>query len=374
MHKDKIKWNEQEGNYYFSFYHNGERIFRRSVKWTKSKKHLAAEKLKEICDEIELNNKYITPKSMDDVFDEYIRFKSLSHRQNTINTDKRIYKNHISEYLGSKSIALMKPNDLNKFFEIMISKEYEPGKKYSNNMISKVQSLIQRIFDYAYINDYITKDISRNLPKIKHNRPEKKFNRRYTTIDDVIKVINVLEDPSDKMALTISLYTGMRPSEIFGLNFGDDKGDYFEFDDVYVNETQSMGLTKNGKTRTVAIIKPLRYLLDEYYIWAEKFDYSEDSPLIRIVKRQPKTTIDSHIKQAIKIAEVPTFSWYDLRSTLATNLLISGANPYVVAKNLGHNKTETTDTYAIVSIDEQAEIVNHMLETTEVKEKIKIVD
>lgn len=357
LYKDNIKWSDTDGNWYFSFYHNGTRIHRHSRKWIKSKKYLAEEKLKEICKNLE-ESSVTKPITVNEVFKEFIKFKR--NRPNTVKTLERVYNNHIKDELGSNKIDKVTVKQINLFFTNFLEKRQPNDEYYSNNMISKVQSTLNQIFHYATINDYVVKNIMLHIPVIKHNRVEKKFSRRYTTFENVLQVINKLESPTEQAAIAVSLFTGMRPSEIFGLDFGDDKGTHFTHRQSWDNETKTMGPPKNGIERLVAIPNQLRNILDDYYKALKHYDYIDSSPLIGVYRRYPKSTIDRHVNEAIEALELPKFSWYDLRSTLITDLLKAGTDPYVVAKNAGHDKSETTDTYAIVGVDQQLEAVNNL--------------
>lgn len=362
IYKKSIKWSDTKESWYFSFYHNNRRIYRDSVTWTKSKKYLAEDKLRDVCEKLE-SKPSVTKRTLDQVFDEYVDFRTLSVRENTILANKRVYNKHIKSELGKLEVEGITLVKINNYFKWFLTQTFGDGEYYSNNIISKVQTLLNQVLHYAYINSYTTSNVMQLLPKIKHSRVEEVFSRTHVSFDDVIKVINHLDTPTYKTALSISLYTGMRPSEIFGLNYSDDNNLYFTVNRSYSNETQKMGPPKNGKPRMVPIPNDLRIILDEYYEHTKKLDPTESSPLIGTTKRQAKSTIDRSIKAAIKKADVPNFSWYDLRGTLITDLLESGAQAYVIAKSAGHNKSETTDTYAIVQIEKQAEIINNMLET-----------
>ncbi|WP_159635146.1 tyrosine-type recombinase/integrase [Erysipelothrix anatis] len=357
LYKNNIKWNESNKSWYFSFYHNGDRIRKTSKLWIKSKKHLAEEALELTCETLS-KNMTTTPKTLDDLFEEFMLYKTS--RPNSKETDTRYYRLHIKPYLGYRKVIDIKISDLTRHRNKIINMKKDNGDFYDNATIVKINSILKQIFDYAENFDYVDKNYMRKMAPIKTNRPNSNFSRRFIDYKDVLKVMDELNEPKYRAALAISLYTFMRPSEIFALNIEDDLGDKLFINKSWDSITKTLGPPKNNTNRYVAIPDALRDELDKYYTTLTGYDLDLQTPLIGITGRQSKTSIDHAIQYAIKRANVPAFSWYDIRSTMITNMLKSGANPYVVAKNAGHSQAMTTDTYALVDIEEQKEIVENM--------------
>ncbi|QIK57805.1 tyrosine-type recombinase/integrase [Erysipelothrix sp. HDW6A] len=357
LYKDSIEWNDKRKCWTYDFYHNDVRYQRKSKKWIKSKKYLAEESLLELCENLSTKTP-ISRMTFEEVFYEYLDFKVA--RKNTKIGDKRYYDNHVKSILGHLKISEIKVSHLVAFRKEITEKKKQDGSYYDNRSVQKMDSVVKQVFDYAENFDYIDKNLMRRMPPLKTNRPNSTFKRRYTKYEDVLKVLDYLNVPTYRAALAISLYTFMRPAEIFALDFGDDLGDRFTITKSWDSETKQLGPPKNNKERYVAIPHQLRVELDMYYDSLKLYDLQSDTPLIGVTERQSKSSIDKAIKNAISLANVPVFSWYDLRSTMITNMLRSGADAYIVAKNAGHNQAMTTDTYALVDIDEQKELVENM--------------
>lgn len=358
MYKDNIIWSSTYKCWTIDFQHQEQRIRRRSKKWIKSKKWLAEDELKAIC--IKLSKDFVIfDKTIDDVFQEYMQFKNV--RESTKDVDRRTYTNLVLPIFDcQKKIAETKELDIAVFRNKLSELKKPSGEYYDNKTLRMADSIVKQIFNYAEDFRYIEYNVVRRSPQFKTSRPESDFKRRYTDFKNVLKVLDALEQPKYRAALAISLYTFMRPAEIFGLDFKDDLGDKLYHRQTWNSVKKVMGPPKNGKRRYVAIPKLLRKELDRYYESLKGSGYLPDSPLIGVTKRQSKSSIDKAIATGIKTANVPHFLWYDLRSTMITNALRSGADPYVVAKNAGHSQTMTTDTYAIVDIEEQQQFVENM--------------
>lgn len=77
-------------------------------------------------------------------------------------------------------------------------------------------------------------------------------------LSDVNKVINELEYEEDQLSLMIAIWSIVRPSEIFGLDFKHDLGDKLLFEQAWKDTDKVLGPVKNGIPRYSPIAPQLR--------------------------------------------------------------------------------------------------------------------
>jgi site-specific recombinase XerD len=131
----------------------------------------------------------------------------------------------------------------------------------------------------------------------------------------------------------VSLYTGVRRGELFGLTW--------ENVDLKRNVLTVEGVTsKKLKTRHVPLGKTARAAFDD---WKPK----NASGLV-FPSRDGKgfNTVKKSWRSFLKRAEIKSFRWNDMRHDFASQLVMKGADLYTVGALLGHDRVETTKRYA----------------------------
>ena len=131
--------------------------------------------------------------------------------------------------------------------------------------------------------------------------------------------------------ILISLHTGMRKGEMFGLTWED-----IDFVSGKIKITKSYkGSTKNNKARSIVMTQPVEEMLMKRYTVG-----GEHNLLFRICDPNPR------LKQLCDIANIKKITWHGLRHTFASLALDSGMNLKSVATLMGHSKVSTlVDTY-----------------------------
>lgn len=314
----QIKWDKKRELYYFSFYYEGKRYYRLSTKWTKRKKSLAEYELQKLITKL-LENEDIAP-----------------------SFNKRIDK-----------ITL---NELKNFCKNLLNKKYtdKNGEHfYSNARLNKIQTELFSIFEYAYKNNYVKENLTDKIEKVRHNTIQKKKEFKLVPQADFETVINTIPVSKKyqvelKVALTISRYHGCRPSELLGLDIGhiDFKNKTILFKQTWDSKSRTLGPTKNKKERlnytNDEVLNAIQEMLDYY----KDYDYDNDTPLLGLT-RFSRTTLDRYRLELQALSGVGRFHWYDLRHTHATELFLLGFSVTDIAERLGHDETETLNTYII---------------------------
>lgn len=360
-YKKTIKWNNKKKCWNFTFRderYPGVRVHRIRVEWTRSKKYLAEDELRNICDALDGS---VVAKSyrFSDVVDKFMIFRKASGiAPGTLLSNRTLIDKHILPTFEHKRINQITTLEMNEFLSTLPNKTYElkgVSNLYTNNFIKKIQTHLSLIYKFAVANDYCDKNIMDTVYRVKRYEVEKQRKISKVELGDVNKVIQHLEFHDDKIALHIAIWTIVRPSEIFGFDFSDDLGHALLVRQAWNGKTKTMGPPKGGRSRLLPIVPPLRKALDEYYDFLNSngFVYSPNDPLVGITRRKPYSTIKNRVDKAIRITGVPHFAWYDIRRSVITELLTSGNDAYIIARTAGHNEAMTTDVYAQVDINDQ---------------------
>jgi integrase len=151
------------------------------------------------------------------------------------------------------------------------------------------------------------------------------------TKDEMYRLLKACENKRIYLPIAISIYTGMRKGEVFGLKWGD-----IDLLNEKITVKRSYdGPTKNGKSRIIPISKSLgRILLENISI--NTHNYIEDWVFVKKFDPNPS------LKTVCKRAGIKPISFHNLRHTFATLALDAGRNPKQVQEILGHSNVSTT--------------------------------
>lgn len=147
----------------------------------------------------------------------------------------------------------------------------------------------------------------------------------------------------DKTIITLFLSTGIRLSELVGLNRGDVDMD---------NTSITIKRSKNGKFETVYMTNELYEQLNLYF---KKNSMDNDSPLFLSNKghRIQTNSVEVMLKKYVKLAGITKrITPHKLRATFGTSIYRNTRDIYLTAKLLGHNSVNTTTKY-YVELDEE---------------------
>jgi integrase/recombinase XerD len=141
----------------------------------------------------------------------------------------------------------------------------------------------------------------------------------------------------DKAILQVMYASGLRVSELCGLDIGD------------VSDDQVRVVGKGRKERIVPIAKSAVEAVDDYLV---RFRQEGDGALFLSLrgKRIDRITIWERVKfYAKKVGITKTISPHTLRHSFATHLLENGADLRLIQEMLGHANIGTTDRYTHIS-------------------------
>ena len=156
---------------------------------------------------------------------------------------------------------------------------------------------------------------------------------------------HTLTKSRDVAILTLFLGTGIRISELVGLNVGD-----IDF------ATNSFVVTRKGGNRTILYFSDeVSYPLMAYQEEKTKKNQEKDAPFFLSLqdKRISVRSVENLVKKYAQIVSpLKKITPHKLRSTFGTNLYRSTGDIYIVADCLGHKDVNTTKKhYAAISDD-----------------------
>jgi integrase len=177
---------------------------------------------------------------------------------NYIGTAKLIEKG-----IGHLKATEITKDNLQRFLNEFSSKKYTKGKTvdyYSKSAIHKLYLMLKMVVKEAVEKDLIKKPFELKEPKSKKHVTSK----RYMALkdDEITAILRAVEDhPLLKTIVTIMVYTGMRPQEVYGLRFQDVnfKNKTIQIEQALSYEWEEVDIkTKTYKSKRVPVIKNLK--------------------------------------------------------------------------------------------------------------------
>lgn len=222
-------------------------------------------------------------------------------------------------------------------------------KDRKKSSIGRKLAALKGFFRYLVATRHIDKDPLLLINSPKQEKPLPKF----LSVDDVFQLLGNMKlkgplDIRDRAALEVFYSTGIRVSELVGLNWSDVD---FELGIVRV-------LGKGAKERIVPIGKMALDALRGYSVEVAKkwnLPCKGENPVFlnnrgdRITTRSVARLLEKHLREVgIQVKVSP----HGLRHTFATHLLNSGADLRVIQEMLGHASLSTTQRYTHLNLDQ----------------------
>jgi len=264
--------------------------------------------------------------------------------------DLEIFFNYLiqeTEKFNQYNIADFEKDDLNKItiddLELYVSflshyRKNENDHFNSDRGKMRKMSSLRSFFKYFYRRGDLKENIMTkvDLPKIH----EKSILR--LTDDEVSKMISAAtKNPRDEMIIVLFLLSGIRVSELVGL-------DYQDID----LKNKTFLITRKGGKQT--ILHMGQQLHDKFVEFFALQDWTPTTPLFtKCGHRLSVRAVENIVKKYAAIAApLKKISPHKLRSTYGTNLYKATKDIYIVADVLGHKDINTTKKhYAAISED-----------------------
>lgn len=289
------------------------------------------------------------------------------------NKDKQLIENFLNSLYGdncSKHTISNYKIDLNFFIEYLKIKNltvtdatlevlegykahlrdvtYGNGKHYSENTRARRISSLKSFYEFLFDRDIIA---SNPAHKLKIPKKEKGAVPVFMTQKEARKLIDATvgarNELRDKTIITLFLTTGMRLSELAGLNITD-----------IVGSEVTISKGKGNKTRTVNISKNVSDLVKEY-LKNRKYEDGDAVFVSEQNKRMSDRTIQSVIEKCIKKAKLDKrLTTHSLRHSFASMLVKNKVDLNTVRELLGHSSLTTTQIYTHVLDEDKREAAN----------------
>jgi integrase/recombinase XerC len=279
------------------------------------------------------------------------------HLRNERNVSFHTLRNYLSDlaqfrqFLMDRELSLEgKTVDVHKV-DIHVVRAYLAAltKDRKKSSIGRKLAALKGFFRYLVATHQIDKDPLLLINSPKQEKPLPKF----LSVDDVFQLLGGIKlrtplDIRDRAILEVFYSTGIRVSELVGLNWSDVD---FELGIVRV-------LGKGSKERIVPIGKMALDALRDYSLEVSKkwnLPCKGENPVFlnnragRITTRSVARLVEKHLKEvgiAVKVSP------HGLRHTFATHLLNSGADLRVIQEMLGHVSLSTTQRYTHLNLDQ----------------------
>ncbi len=279
----------------------------------------------------------------------------------------RILETRLLPYFGHFYINKIRPTDIMKFYDLLekdtqlVRKKGNNGSKtkkpLSGKTILEHHRLLRAMLHRAVYWQLI---VSNPAERVQPPRAKKPKRRSYDDEQTKILLENLekltVEDTKYKVAIILTIFTGVRLGELMGLEWQDVD---FRNGIISINRSSQylsdMGVfTKVPKTessiRDVAIPDFVVSLLEEYKCWydEQKYQYRElwiDSNRLFVQddgKPMHPDTVSKWFVKFVKEIGLPVINFHGLRHTNATLLISQNIDVAVVAARLGHAQITTT--------------------------------
>ena len=279
----------------------------------------------------------------------------------------RMLETRLLPYFGHFYINKIKPTDIMKFYDLL-EKDTQLARKKSNNgsktlkplsgktILEHHRLLLAMLHRAVYWQLIVTNPAERVQP------PKAKKPKRKAYDDEQTKILleNLeqlsIEDTKYKVAIILTVFTGVRLGELMGLEWQDVD---FRNGIISINRSSQylsdMGVfTKVPKTessiREIAIPEFIISLLEEYKLWYEdqKSIYGElwtnsDRLFVQADgKPMHPSTISKWFVKYVSQIGLPVINFHGLRHTNASLLVAQNIDIAIVSARLGHAQISTT--------------------------------
>ena len=256
-------------------------------------------------------------------------------------------------------------NDIENFQNHLLDKTYtRKGKEvlYSNDYLATIQLRAKEVFTYAVMHQVIRFNPFDQVEIVRRHTPDVKNEITIITKDEYDRFIDVVDDPTERALFSTLFWCGLRIGEALALDISDYNAHRKQLNiyKSYNNHQQQISTTKTGNSRIIAIpeqcYKDIDKLLDSY----KEFEYEDTFPLFGFTRRLSKSTLERSKRKYIDEANVPYFTFHELRHTHVSILIQLGMRDIDIAKRLGHSVQMVNETYGHLYPSDKEKLLNKL--------------
>lgn len=287
--------------------------------------------------------------SMRDLYDDYVQARLIRRglAPRTISDYKKIFEGEILPFFKTTSIQDLTPMDVNRFLKHL---EQNGKKNYSRKYYQQLNEIGQYALHLGYIS-------INPCSQVEAPKQAQKEAQTYEPEEcrKIIAALNAYRLTEWRAFFMISLYTGMRPGEVIGLNWTDLDGDTIT---VQAGSVQLKGEHTKRTDRPKTKKSVRKILLPDVVVSALKL-WKTKQATYRIqfgsAWPEPDAMFTNDLGNRIRSA-TPARRWtifckengirhlrlYDLRHTNASLMISQNLSVRDVSARLGHAQTSTT--------------------------------
>ena len=279
----------------------------------------------------------------------------------------RMLESRILPYFGHFYINKIRPTDIMKFYDLLEKDTQLVRKKGNNGSKTKKPLSGKTILEHhrllrAMLHKAVYWQLIVANPAERVQAPKAKKPKRRSYDDEQTKILleNLellsVEDAKYKVAIILTIFTGVRLGELMGLEWQDVD---FKNGIISINRSSQylsdMGVfTKTPKTessiREIAIPEFIISLLEEYKLWYEEQKsiygklWTNSDRLFVQADGKPihPSSISKWFVRYVSTIGLPVINFHGLRHTNASLLVAQNVDIAVVSARLGHAQISTT--------------------------------
>jgi site-specific recombinase XerD len=282
-----------------------------------------------------LRARQVTFREIADAALEHSKIEKVSHRQDTIRMTP------ILQQFGERTAASIKPEEFERWLnDEAEEREWAPATK------NRYIALLKLTYRLAEKNGKVRFNPARLLRIRKENNGRLRFLNQYAPAKTDLEYLKECSDEESRLRavidrkypehlpeLDVALNTGMRPSEQYSLTW--DRVDL-------MRKIITIAKSKNGRTRHI----PLNSVAVAALKVLQQRSLDGGGAVFVTITGEPLQGYKHWFGPAVITAGVRDFTWYCLRHTFASRLVMAGVDIRTVAELMGHQQIQMTMRYA----------------------------
>jgi len=283
-----------------------------------------------------------TFRSVNELFTEYMEFKSKSLSSENIYNIKLTYSKWVRDTLGKIQIQNIRTVDIQKIVNRMLNEGKKPRTAQS------IKQILRPLFNYA-----IDLNIIQVNPAIKVEIPSFDNSIDFQLTDEKRADLynEILEYSHQKYrGIMLFLYFGRRLNEVLTLQW---KNINFNQMTYTIEDTYS----KIRRRQEYPLLKPLQDFLEEYSSGKTGYIFKGQK-----TKHVTKNTFRHHWEKVVSAAGIEHMRIHDTRHLLGNTLVNKGESLENIGKVLGHSSVTVTKRYAKTSLETADRLLHSYIE------------
>lgn len=279
--------------------------------------------------------------TMGQMFQKFMDEKKMVLASSTYKEYQRIWDTTLKIYFSAKKLSQINTDVLKRFHNRKSSSRY---------MANRCIALIKAMFNHC-IKEGTYKGLNPALG-VRMNKEEPRV--RYMQHAEIVRFFDALNEAEfsySKYAILMMLFTGARKSNVLHMKWAE-----LDLD----AKIWKMPKTKTAKNITIALADASVELLHELR------ELPSDSPFVF----PSEASASGHLEDIKRVwatirmrANISDVRLHDLRHTLATYMVASGVNPFVVQRALTHASIKTTQIYVNLGVETLRSAINDTINT-----------